>query len=297
MKSIFIYNPESGKGKIKKHKDFIIKELSEKYGEIECVETTHPNHACEIARTCTDVDYLFCSGGDGTLNEIVNGLGSLSKKPIVGYIPSGTINDVSRSLKLSKNIKKAVKILKEGEIFSHDIFQVNNQYGIYVCCAGLFTKTSYTAERKAKIKFGKFAYFFKAIKELFNSDAVKISIKTKDETIECNCAILLILNSKSAGGFKLNRSADLNDGEVDVMLVPCKHKKIHFVSILKVINVFLFGIKKFENNKKFIYRKLSHFTLTTNSGACINIDGEKSDSGEFEFKVLRQALQIIVPKK
>ncbi|MDE6583548.1 MAG: YegS/Rv2252/BmrU family lipid kinase, partial [Clostridia bacterium] len=264
MKSIFIYNPESGKGRIKKHKAYIISELSKKYGEVECIETTHPTHASEIARNCKDVDYLFCSGGDGTLNEIVNGLGPLSKKPTVGYIPSGTVNDVGRSLKLSKNIKKAVKILTDGETFSHDIFKVNDRYGIYVCCAGLFTKTSYTAERKAKIFFGKLAYFFKALKELFNSDAVSVSIKTEEEKIDCNCAILLILNSKSAGGFPLNKDADLNDGVVDVLLVPCKHKKIHFLAILKVVFVFLLGIKKFKNNKKFIYRKLSHFTLTTN---------------------------------
>ena len=94
MKCIFVYNPESGKGKIKKHRNYIIEQLAKKYGEVHCVETRHAGDATELARNAIGVyDYFFVSGGDGTLNEVVKGFGNAENKPILGYIPSGTVND------------------------------------------------------------------------------------------------------------------------------------------------------------------------------------------------------------
>ena len=105
MKSVFIYNPESGKGRIKKYKDYILNKLSEKYGEIECIETTYAGHAHDIAKnSISKYDYFFVSGGDGTINEVINGMGNAENKPIIGYIPSGTVNDVARSMGISRNI-------------------------------------------------------------------------------------------------------------------------------------------------------------------------------------------------
>ena len=85
MKCIFVYNPESGKGKIKKYRDYILKELAEKYGEVDCVETRHAGDATELAKNaCGVYDYFFVSGGDGTINEVVNGFGENENPPILG---------------------------------------------------------------------------------------------------------------------------------------------------------------------------------------------------------------------
>ena len=95
--------------------------------------TTHSGHATALAKSAIGkYDYFFTAGGDGTINEVINGFGDSEQKPILGYIPCGTVNDVARSLGLKKNIKKAVKILMEGEPKTHDTFRVNNKYGIYV---------------------------------------------------------------------------------------------------------------------------------------------------------------------
>ena len=67
-----------------------------------------------------------------TINEVVNGFGENENAPILGIIPAGTVNDVAHSLHISKNLKKAVKTLVEGDVFEHDIFKVNEKYGIYV---------------------------------------------------------------------------------------------------------------------------------------------------------------------
>ena len=298
MKSIFVYNPESGKGKIKQYKDYIIEKLSQKYGEIECVETEYAGHAHDLAKDAVGkYDYFFVSGGDGTINEVVNGFGGAENKPILGYIPSGTVNDVANSLGLSKNIKKCVKILVEGNVFEHDIFKVNNRYGIYVCCAGLFTKTSYDTSRRSKKLFGKFAYFAKVLKDINTEKPTHVKLEVDGETIEKDCAMILIFNSKSTAGFKINRKAKLNDGVVELLLFHSHKKSIWLAEILRTARFFFFGVNSVKNSKKVTYRQTSSFKMKLEDGTTINLDGEKSGHGSFNFSVIHKGLSIIVPRK
>lgn len=298
MKTVFIYNPESGKGRLEKHKGYIQKKLSKKYGEIDWLKTTKPGHAFELAKEYGEkCDYLFVSGGDGTLNEVINGVCQNEHKPTIGYIPSGTVNDVARSLGLSKNLKKSIKILLEENTFEHDIFKVNNRYGIYVCCAGLFTKTSYETKRLKKKLFGKLAYLANGAKEIFNAKPIKVELLTDDEDIKTDCSLILVLNSRSVGGFKLNRRADLNDGAVEVIIFKSNNDPITIFDINMIFKTFLFGVKSTKNSKNVIYRTLSKFTLKLDDNTSINLDGEKSTKGTFNFECIKKGIKIIVPNK
>lgn len=301
MKSIFVYNPESGKGKINKYIPYILNELNsaQKFGEVTAIATTYAGHAHDLAKDAIGkYDYFFVSGGDGTLNEVVNGFGSAENKPIVGYIPSGTVNDIARSLGISRNIKKAVKTLVDGKIFEHDTFKVNDRYGIYVCASGLFTKSSYDTERYKKKKFGKIAYFFKGIKEIKKAKPLPIELVTENETIQKNAGLILILNSRSVAGFKLNKKASLCDGEVEVIIFHSHKKMITLFDMLKISNAFLFGINPLKKSNNLVtYRLLNHFNLTVSDGTAINLDGEKSGEGSFSFTVINRALKIIIPRR
>ena len=297
MKALFVYNPESGSGKIEKHKEYILKKLSTKY-EVEIKKTTHAGEAGELAQSSVGVyDYLFVAGGDGTLNEVVNGLKEAVNKPIVGYIPCGTVNDVAHSLGLPRDIKKAVKILVDGQPFSHDIFKVNDRYGIYVCCTGLFTSSSYDTARKSKKKFGKIAYFAHGVRDVFSAKPVNVKITEGGNTWSLPASLLLIINSRSTAGFMLNRHAVLNDGYVELLAFYSHENKIKMSDILRCARAFLGGLSWTKHNKKVVYLKAKEFTLEIDKGAIINLDGEKSGEGSFNFRVIPRGIDILLSPK
>jgi len=298
MKCVYIYNPNSGNGKVLKYKDFILSSLREKFGEVEEMPTTKAGDASIYSKNaCGKYDYLFVSGGDGTLNEVINGMGEAENKPIIGYIPTGTVNDVARSLKIPFSIKKAVKNILEGEPFEHDIFKVNDRYGIYVCCTGLFTSSSYATTQNVKKRLGKIAYFFKGAKDVFTARPVCVTLKTQNETISQKCALVLILNSRSTAGFLLNKNASLNDGVVEVVLIHSHDKKVKLSDIIRTANIFAFGLDRHKTSKHITYRLLKNFTMQVDDGAIINLDGEKTSSGTFDFSVINKGVKIIVPKQ
>lgn len=298
MKSIYVYNPESGNGKILKSKNYILSCLREKYGNVEERPTTKAGDACIFAKeACGKYDYFFVSGGDGTLNEVINGMGESENKPIIGYIPTGTTNDVARSLHIPRNIKKATKNLVFGVPYAHDIFKVNNHYGIYVCCAGLFTGASYRTKREVKKRVGKIAYFFDGVKDIFHAKPVHVVLETENEKICEDCALVLILNSRSTAGFLLNKKAQLDDGVVEVVLVHSNKKRVTFSNVCTTAGIFAFGLGRYKKSKKITYRVLQNFKMKVKGETVINLDGEKADAGDFDFKVINKAVKIIVPQK
>lgn len=298
QKCIFIYNLESGQGKLQRNFNFIIDSLTKKYGEIELLQTTHQNHAFEFLKeNGENYNYVFASGGDGTLNEIVNGSSRLSKKPIIGYIPTGTVNDVARSLGISRNIKKAVKVLTDGKVFEHDIFKANDHYGTYVCCSGLFSISSYKTPRAEKKKFGKISYFRNGCHELLHAKPIHIAFETENEKFNTSSSLVLISNSRSTASFLFNKKAVLDDGKVDVFIFKSHKKLILLSEVNRVLGSFLFGVNHLKKNKHIIYRQVSNFKITTDDDTPINIDGEKAFDGSFDFEVIQRGLKILIPKK
>ena len=239
-KCLFIYNPKSGKSGVTKRINYIINELETIYDEVDIRPTQYRGHATELSRdACGKYAHLIVSGGDGTVNEIINGVAEQENAPIIGYLPSGTVNDISRSLNIPRSLDKALKVIRDSNILEHDIFKANNRYGIYVCGAGAFTATSWDTDQKSKKFWGKVAYFFHGINEIFNLPDFDIKITEKNGNVyEDKYIMMLILNSRSTAGFKLNSKARLSDGKVDVVLIKRKNEKF-WTYISSIFHIFL----------------------------------------------------------
>lgn len=295
-KCIFAYNPNSGKGRIAKVEGKIVQMLSTKY-EVEVVLSQYAGHIRDvILQRGEGVKLFVVAGGDGTLNEAVDGLARLKNKPLLGYIPAGTVNDVAHSLKIPRSIKGAVKNILNGAVFSHDIIRVDDRYGIYVCCAGLFTETSYATTQTSKKKIGKLAYCFHGIKKVFTTPAFNVKLIHNDEEIEQKCSLIMMLNCKNVAGFPVNRRAILNDGKIDVMLIRNKRDIIGGIGFWGVVKLFLLGIRP-KSDRNYKHYLLDEFDIEIDSNTVINLDGERVCEGSFHIKMIKEGVDIITPEK
>lgn len=299
MKCVFIANVKSGKGKIRKFKEYILAELNKKFDDIVWEETKHAGHATELAEQyAAQCDYLLFSGGDGTLNEIINGVMKSEKRPILGQIPAGTVNDFSKSIGMKKNIKKAVKQILTCSEKSIDVYSGNGKYGVYIYGFGVFTRTSYATPQSKKSKMGWLSYFFSGIKEIKTYTPQTIEFDTGGETRKAKAALFLIINSKSVGGFKFNKNAKLNDGKADFCLFMAKKNKIRLPDLFRLAKLFLFGFGSIKNSKSVVYEQISSMKITSDSVLDVNYDGEMGYNGnQLDFRVIHDAVRIIAPSK
>lgn len=296
MKCLYIYNPKSGKGKAEKNKKMIIEKLSAFFDELNVVATKFSGHARELARdACGKYDYLVVAGGDGTLNEVVNGVAEREGQPIIGYIPLGTVNDFAHSVGIPRKINKAVDNICNGKPLSHEIFKAGDHYGIYVCAMGVATETSYATKQVAKQKLGKLAYFCHGLKKIFRFKPIPMTLEFDGGKIEDRFALLLTINSRYVASFKINRNFAYNDGYVDILLVQERKKYVRLRSLITIAKVFLFGIgNRLPKNATKLH--LKEFMITAPDTEVINLDGEGLGSGRFKFTVIKDGIKIIVPR-
>lgn len=294
MKCIFVYNPKSGKGKIKKKLDYIKKTLESKFDEVVLYSTKSQTETITVAReACGKYDALIFSGGDGTFNDIVCGVAAEPIRPVLGYIPSGTVNDIARNLKIPKNLKKALKIIIEGHKINHDIGKVNDQYFMYVVATGTFTGASYRTKHKIKKIFGKLAYAFGGFKDFLNPFVSKIKLKISDQVVETETPLVLVLNSISVAGIPFHKKGHLNDGKFDIVIV----KKGFRRGLLNIIRLFLFGPNRLIKRKLIELYRAGSFTIETEGEPCWTVDGEEGPKGMIQIENLHHHLEIFVPNK
>ncbi len=288
----FIYNPESGSGKIVKQIDWIKQEFIKNGHNIEIYKTEKPHDGYRYALEGHKYDMLLVAGGDGTLNEVVNGLMTLDKRPFIGYLPTGTVNDVGHLLGISRNIKRATKmILKQTTIKAIDISKINGNYFVYAAGTGRFAPTSYVTERKYKKKFGSIAYFVEGSKEIFKDYKIPIKATFDDGTFENMCALVLILNGHRVGGFKLfGMKSKLDDG-----LIAARFFKREPGMILRMLGFFITGgLYDTRKNKTF---HSTYFKIETDDDIDWNTDGELSCKGSVYIKVIPRAIRFVVNHK
>ncbi len=284
-----IYNPESGRKDFVNHLDYVTSRLSEAGYEVDVVATKRPKHAISLAKKACEnkYDLLVISGGDGTLHECVNGIAVSKYKPRIGYIPSGTACDLASTLKIPKNVPKAVDIILEGVPVLMDIAKSNNGYFLYVTAIGTYVDISYVTDSKLKKYFGYFAYLITGIKEFFTIPMMKAKIVHDNGTYRGYFSLILVVNSKKIAGFDFVSKPALDDGIVDVILyryVPFFNNLLYFLSIAFGPRV-LPSVHRFTTSRLKIYIEHHHKW---------NMDGEEANSGNLNIEIIKQAIKITV---
>lgn len=235
-KLLYLVNVGAGKGRIR-GKLADITDIFTKGGYDTLVHTTQaPLDAYHVVREhAGEFDMIVCSGGDGTLNETLNGLLACENPPRFGYIPTGTTNDFASGLGIPKDLIKAARVIVDGTPFSCDIGKFNDRFFSYVAAFGAMTEIPYQTPQKAKNSFGYMAYLFEAMKRITEDHSYTLRVETGDQVYEGQFMLGLITNAAFVGGFKniIYKNIEPDDGLFEVTLV---RKPNNFAEFQTIIN-------------------------------------------------------------
>lgn len=302
MKNVyFIYNPHSGKGKISSKIVKIIDKLTQKGYEVTIHPTQARNDACSTVKRILDpenksqYDMIICSGGDGTLNEVIQGLMVSENRVPVGYIPSGSTNDFARSLKIPKETEKALDSIITGTPTAIDIGSFNESYFTYVAAFGALTEVSYETPQGKKNLLGHSAYILEGVKHLSNIQSYNLTIECNGITITGDFILGLITNTASVAGLLSMGDFSYTDGLYEVTLIRTPNSPAELQSIIGSI----LNIKQAINTEYVTFFKTNEIHIKVNDEKELywTIDGEAGgDQRNVKIWNNKQALDFIVPK-
>lgn len=294
-KLLFIYNPQSGKAMIRSYLADIIDIFTKGGYEVTASPTQKSGDATEITRERSgEFDLIVCSGGDGTLDEVVTGMMQRENRKPIGYIPAGSTNDFARSLGISCNMIEAADNVMKGKLFPCDVGSFNSDTFVYIAAFGIFTDVSYETDQNAKNVLGYLAYVLEGSKRLNSITSYRVKFSHDGEVYEDDIMLGMITNSMSVGGFRniTGQNVELDDGTFEVTFIRKPETMGEFNAIVRA----LLG-KTIDNDMMYCF-KTGMLEIEMEELVPWTLDGEFG--GTHKHVVIKnenQALQIIVPEE
>lgn len=289
-----IYNPTSGRELVKKNIAYILDRLENAGYEASAYATKREGDATVGARRAVErkFDLVIAAGGDGTINEVINGLAEQDYRPRLGILPMGTTNDFARAINMPRDIIKACDVLCEGIEMPIDVGKVNDRYFINIAGGGKLTELTYDVPSKLKTMLGQMAYYIKGIEMLPSLRPTHVKIEYDGRTFKGDIMLFLVSNTNSVGGFeKIAPEASVNDGMFDLLIL----KKTNLAEFIRLASLALRG--EHMKDPKVIYAQASRIRIKTKEKMQLNLDGEYGGDLPGEIVNLYQHLYLIVPKE
>ena len=268
----------------------------------EFTEKNGPRSASELVKKAILQGFkrIIFIGGDGTINQGINGIMQFGKRKIleevtVGIIPMGTGNDFSRGLGIPKDIKGAFEVIKCNKTVSVDIGRIDDRYFVNVASFGFDAKvTSLVNSFREKCQFfpSKLSYLFIALREVFTKFCFyDIGIEAENMHLRDKMVLLAITNTPTYGAiFKINPGADFRDGVFDV----CWINNLSKIKVLWYIPKVIAG--KHINLPEVKTLKTSSLKVFSSHPLICEVDGEVlNPRKEYKIEVLPRAINFLVP--
>ena len=294
-KLLFVFNPKSGMGLIKNH----LLEIVDAMVKAGYDPTVYPTQARgdairKVKEDGANYDRIVCSGGDGTIDEVVTGMREANLHIPLGYIPAGSTNDFARTLGIPSDMIKAAHIAVGDHVFPCDVGQFNDDTFIYIVGFGLFTEISYDTPQELKNALGHAAYILSAAKSLAAIPSYLMQIEANGEIIQDRFIYGMITNSLSVGGFKgiTGKDVQLDDGEFEVTLIKSPTNPLELNEIIG----YLTGI---IHETKMVYAfKTNHIQVRSRSSVAWTVDGENGgEHWSVNIKNHHRCINILTKKE
>lgn len=299
MKGLFIINPSSGRqnfqDKIKEITGTLI--MDQICNTIDVFYTQKQDDAMNKAASLQpgEYDFVVAVGGDGTLNEVVNGIIIGQSNIPVAVISAGTVNDFATYLKLPQTPKEFCEMIRELPLKTVDAGRVNGKYFINVVAAGLLSDIGFKVDKDKKAVLGKLAYYLEGAIDLPKqfSKTMKLRFITEEKTMEEEVFLFMVTNSQSVGGFReMAPLASTSDGKLDVVII----RKMDIFQVTPLLIALVQG--EHINHSSVEYFQTKHLRIENmdEQGFDVDYDGEKlMDDFPIDIELIPGAIQIVVP--
>jgi len=292
VRARLIYNPTSGREEIRRRLPHILQRLEKGGIETSTHATEGPGDARQAASEAVrrGFDLVIAAGGDGTLNEVVNGLAGHERRPTLGILPYGTSNDFARALRIPRRWDRACDIIVERHTRPVDIGAANGRYFINVAGGGYLTDLTYEVPSKLKTTLGYLAYYVKGVEKIPQLRPTRMRLRAEGVgELEGDYLMFLIANSRIVAGFdRLAPNAAVDDGKFDVFIV----RKCNLADFLRLATLALRG--EHVNSKRVIHFQTSRIEMESESRVQLNLDGELGGALPCTFTVLPSHLHVCV---
>ncbi|KGL39483.1 diacylglycerol kinase family lipid kinase [Listeria sp. SHR_NRA_18] len=292
-KALLIVNPSSGKEKGRVYKDRAHQALLKRFDEVEVKETQKGGDATDFAHEAADNGYeaVIAMGGDGTLNEVINGIAEKPHRPAFGFIPLGTVNDLARSLGVPLRADRAIKALETARKRPMDIGKIGDAYFMNVLAAGMIAEAVDKVSVEQKTKFGSVAYFAEGLKAFARHELLEFEVKYDDGEWDGKAGLVIASLTNSVGGMEQwAPEAEVDDGLIHVFILT----KLGLIDAAKILPQIALGtLKKADGVMYFSTTKLD--ISCTDPDVKVNVDGDPGDTFPIQIEVLREHLDVLVP--
>ena len=288
----FIVNLIAGQGRCKELFPQVKMELDRRRIQYDLHFTNEPMEAIDVAKMGIEAGFshIVAMGGDGTVNEVANGL--LGSDATLAVIPAGTGNDFIRMLGIPGNPMQAIDTLLDGTTRTMDLGQVgDDRYFVNGLGIGLDAQVARDVLKMEHLR-GAPAYLTAAVRQVFRFRAFPVTLSTPEEQFELTCLSLGIANGIYAGGgFKLAPKADIDDGLIDISALGDYPKLERLLRLPKV------RAGKHVDWKRTTYRQAIEATISSPKKLIAHVDGEpyRLPSDTFTVRAVPQALRVLVP--
>jgi diacylglycerol kinase (ATP) len=299
MRARLIVNPASGADKAPDYLPLINERLRERVGLMDIVMTVSEGDATRAAAQAVSdgYDYVFVAGGDGTLNEVLNGVahvdGALARVTL-GIIPLGTGNDFATALGFPEDIDSALTLLAASTPTPVDVGLLNDRYFLNVSGGGFIAEVSDAVDTQLKSIAGKLAYLIGGAQVLLTHEAIATEISWRDERDAYRAKLSLhafaVCNSTQIGGGRLIApAAVIDDGLLDVCLIEAM-PIIEFLALLRRVSD-----GDHVDDERVRYFRATNVQLAFDRQIKVNTDGQVLDVAQCDYRVLPKATHVLTP--
>ncbi|RPI28746.1 MAG: diacylglycerol kinase family lipid kinase [Acidobacteria bacterium] len=262
----------------------------------ELKETRGPKDAGELAKRAVGegITHVAAAGGDGTLNEILNGVADHLEEITLGVLPLGTGNDFANSVGMPTDHDQAIDILAAGKSRMVDVLRLRNRdlssLFLNTSAGGFVTKANEKLTTESKDWLGSVAFFVAAARTLPEMEEYQLRVKfDEDEFQEFGAYNVVVANGRTmGGGIPVAPQAKLDDGLMDVMIVPA----MPLAKLAVVLPQILVGIH--PGGGDVIVRQAKRMLISSQPNFNLNVDGEVIGEAPALFDVLPKALRVVV---